>query len=256
MDPHQVQYIQKMSNHGKDSTRIAGNSSQGLHFVGSHGHDNMQSLEKAYLEALLLQQAQQYQSHILQKPGGVSHQYHGNSGFSPYVASYQGNPLLSSQNPRDSSRHMIQNEKSSTIESLKGETTGSLHLQSGNNTKGKFESLLEMLKNNKTKSLELSDILGHVVEFRYERAAVVVLFHFIDFTCSQCSLCLLLFSTDQFGSRFIQQKLETATVEEKTKILAEIIPNALGLMIDVFGNYVIQKVIFHIKYSSKCINVQ
>lgn len=174
MDPHQVQYIQKMSNHGKDSTRIAGNSSQGLHFVGSHGHDNMQSLEKAYLEALLLQQ-----SHILQKPGGVSHQYHGNSGFSPYVASYQGNPLLSSQNPRDSSRHMIQNEKSSTMESLKGETTGSLHLQSGNNTKGKFESLLEMLKNNKTKSLELSDILGHVVEFRYERAAVVVLFHLL-----------------------------------------------------------------------------
>ncbi|KAH6801700.1 hypothetical protein C2S51_033146 [Perilla frutescens var. frutescens] len=222
MDPHQVQYIQKMSNHGKDSTRIAGNSSQGLHFVGSRGHDNSQSLEKAYLEALLLQQAQQYQSHILQKPGGVNHQYHGNPAFGPYVASFQGNPMLSSQNPRDSSRtFMTQNEKcaqmSPNLESLKGETTGSLHPQSGNNTKGRFESLLEMLKSNKTKSLELSDILGHVVEF----------------------------STDQFGSRFIQQKLETATVEEKTKILAEIIPNALGLMIDVFGNYVIQKFFEH-----------
>lgn len=68
--------------------------------------------------------------------------------------------------------------------------------------------------------------------------------------------CLFgLFSTDQFGSRFIQQKLETATVEEKTKILAEIIPNALGLMIDVFGNYVIQKVIFCVNHSLICINV-
>ncbi|XP_057788787.1 pumilio homolog 4-like [Salvia miltiorrhiza] len=220
MDPHQVQYIQKMSNHGKDSARAAGNSSQGLHFVGSHGHDNFQSLEKAYLEVLLLQQAQQYQSQMLQKPGTVNHhQYHGNPGFSPYVASFQGNPLLSS---RDGSRSsMIPNEKCAqmqpSLESLKGESTGSLHPQSGSKAKGRFESLLEMLKNNKMKSLELSDILGHVVEF----------------------------STDQFGSRFIQQKLETATVEEKTKILAEILPNALGLMIDVFGNYVVQKFFEH-----------
>lgn len=68
-------------------------------------------------------------------------------------------------------------------------------------------------------------------------------------------LYIVLYSTDQFGSRFIQQKLETATVEEKTKILVEILPNALGLMIDVFGNYVIQKVAFHTKHSSKCFNV-
>lgn len=175
MDPHQVQYIQKMSSHGKDSSRAAGNSSQGLHFVGSHGHDNFQSLEKAYLEALLLQQAQQYQSHMLQKPGSVNHhQFHSNPGFSPYVASFQGNPLLSSQSSRDGSRSsMIQNEKCAqmpaALESLKGETAGPLHPQGGSNTKGRFESLLEMVKNNKTKSLELSDILGHVVEFRYER---------------------------------------------------------------------------------------
>ncbi|XP_047939103.1 pumilio homolog 4-like isoform X1 [Salvia hispanica] len=216
MDPHQVQYIQKMSNHGKHSACVAGNSSQGLNFVGSHGHDNFQSLEKAYLEALLLQQAQQFQSHILQKPGTVNHhQYQCSPGFNPYVASFQGNMLQSS---RDCSRSsMVQNEKCAQIQSSlvsqKGENTGSC----GSNSKGRFESLLEMLKNNKTKSLELSDILGHVVEF----------------------------STDQFGSRFIQQKLETATVEEKTTILLEILPNALGLMIDVFGNYVIQKFFEH-----------
>ncbi|KAI3470487.1 hypothetical protein Pfo_027150 [Paulownia fortunei] len=223
MDPHQIQYMQNMLNHGTDLTRISGNSSQGIHYVGSpHGHEDLQALEKAYLEALLAQQTQQYQSHFLQKPGSINHQYHGNPAFGPCAASYQGNLVLNSQNSRVSSRSsMLQNEKSaqmpSTLRSLKGESTGSFHSQSGSCMKGRFESLLEVLKNNKTKSLELSDILGHVVEF----------------------------STDQFGSRFIQQKLETATVEEKTKILAEIIPNARALMIDVFGNYVIQKFFEH-----------
>lgn len=178
MDPHQVQYIQKMSNHGKDSARVAGNSSQGLHF---HGPDNLQSLEKAYLEALLLQQ---YQSQLLQKPGNINHQYHGNPAFSPYLASFQGNPLLSSQNSRESLRNsMIQNEKCVQIplnlESLKGDSTGSLHSQGGSSAKGRFESLIEMVKNNKAKSLELSDILGHVIEFRYEGAGAVTLFCFI-----------------------------------------------------------------------------
>lgn len=49
-------------------------------------------------------------------------------------------------------------------------------------------------------------------------------------------------SADQYGSRFIQQKLETATAEEKNMVYQEIMPQALALMTDVFGNYVIQKV--------------
>ena len=47
------------------------------------------------------------------------------------------------------------------------------------------------------------------------------------------------FSGDQHGSRFIQQKLESATSEEKQIVFDEIIPdNALQLIQDVFGNYV------------------
>lgn len=47
------------------------------------------------------------------------------------------------------------------------------------------------------------------------------------------------FSGDQHGSRFIQQKLESATNEEKQAIFDEIVPaNTLHLMQDVFGNYV------------------
>lgn len=50
-------------------------------------------------------------------------------------------------------------------------------------------------------------------------------------------------SADQYGSRFIQQKLETATTEDKNMVFQEIFPQALTLMTDVFGNYVIQKVL-------------
>ena len=47
------------------------------------------------------------------------------------------------------------------------------------------------------------------------------------------------FSGDQHGSRFIQQKLETASTEEKQAVFDEIVPSAaLQLIQDVFGNYV------------------
>ncbi|KAK5664093.1 hypothetical protein OQA88_308 [Cercophora sp. LCS_1] len=53
------------------------------------------------------------------------------------------------------------------------------------------------------------------------------------------------FSGDQHGSRFIQEKLETANSDEKEQVFLEIKPNALQLMRDVFGNYVIQKFFEH-----------
>ena len=44
---------------------------------------------------------------------------------------------------------------------------------------------------------------------------------------------------DQHGSRFIQQRLETATEDERQIIFDEIMPQyALQLIQDVFGNYV------------------
>ncbi|TGZ80989.1 ARM repeat-containing protein [Ascodesmis nigricans] len=67
------------------------------------------------------------------------------------------------------------------------------------------------------KRYELKDIYHHIVEF----------------------------SGDQHGSRFIQQKLETANSEEKEQVFNEIRPNSLQLMTDVFGNYVIQKFFEH-----------
>ncbi|CAH1423877.1 unnamed protein product [Lactuca virosa] len=77
----------------------------------------------------------------------------------------------------------------------------------------KTYSFLEELKSGKGRRLDLSDIFGHIVEF--------------------CG--------DQHGSRFIQQKLEICSVEEKESVFKEVLPNASSLITDVFGNYVIQK---------------
>ncbi|CAH8318318.1 unnamed protein product [Eruca vesicaria subsp. sativa] len=74
-------------------------------------------------------------------------------------------------------------------------------------------NFLEELKSGKGRRFGLSDITGHIVEF----------------------------SADQHGSRFIQQKIENCSPEEKAAVFREILPHACKLMTDVFGNYVIQK---------------
>ncbi|EIN07544.1 hypothetical protein PUNSTDRAFT_53691 [Punctularia strigosozonata HHB-11173 SS5] len=80
-------------------------------------------------------------------------------------------------------------------------------------------ALLEEFRANKARKWELADIAGHVAEF----------------------------GGDQHGSRFIQQKLEGASAEEREAVFAEIVPggHALQLTQDVFGNYVVQKLLEH-----------
>ncbi|XP_074560713.1 pumilio homolog 5-like [Curcuma longa] len=100
--------------------------------------------------------------------------------------------------------------------------TGSLSGRQSQRGRDKFDdskmySLLEELKSNKAHRYELPDIVGRVVEF----------------------------STDQHGSRFIQQKLETCSVDEKASVFSEVLPHSSLLMTDVFGNYVIQKFFEH-----------
>jgi len=52
-------------------------------------------------------------------------------------------------------------------------------------------------------------------------------------------------ATDQNGSRFIQQQLESASLQEKQSVFEQILPEALRLCTDVFGNYVVQKFFEH-----------
>ncbi|AQK42803.1 uncharacterized protein LOC100383330 [Zea mays] len=72
---------------------------------------------------------------------------------------------------------------------------------------------LDNADRNGADSVELIDLVGHVKEI----------------------------SMDQYGSRFIQQKLEIASLDDREKIFPEILSNAIALTTDVFGNYVIQK---------------
>ncbi|VDN53269.1 unnamed protein product [Dracunculus medinensis] len=74
-------------------------------------------------------------------------------------------------------------------------------------------TVLEEFRTNRNPFLQLSEIGPHVVEF----------------------------AKDQHGSRFIQQKLERATEQEKEVVFAQVARQASDLMTDVFGNYVIQK---------------
>lgn len=53
--------------------------------------------------------------------------------------------------------------------------------------------------------------------------------------------CFVEFSKDQHGSRFLQKELEVVDSDMIQLVFDEVLPVALNLMIDVYGNYVIQK---------------
>ena len=51
------------------------------------------------------------------------------------------------------------------------------------------------------------------------------------------------FCQDQNGSRFIQQRLEVGDTNEKQLVMTEVLPAVRRLRNDVFGNYVVQKLL-------------
>ncbi|KAF9957909.1 mRNA binding protein puf3 [Mortierella alpina] len=180
-----------------------------------------------------LQQLQQQQQHQSHHPHGQK-QGHSKQGRSKHSNSHQGNrSQVSSPKHQHASQHKTGHDAKSGYDSdHQGSVrNGGAHRsqqqqQQADEAKdaendgghGVRSPLLEEFRNNKNnKKYELQDIAGSVVEF----------------------------SGDQHGSRFIQQKLETASEEEKAMVFDEILSQALQLMTDVFGNYVIQKFFEH-----------
>ncbi|KAL7599253.1 hypothetical protein Lser_V15G22804 [Lactuca serriola] len=154
-------------------------------------------------------------SPLFGRSGSLNHLY-GNPTYNHGIP-YQGNLLENSTRSSVGSRQLSQQFAPAFRNSVGG-VSGSWNPEGDMSLDRRYvSSLLDELKNNKNKSFELSDVVDHVIEF----------------------------STDQYGSRFIQQKLESATVEEKNIIFPEIVPHARSLMTDVFGNYVIQKFFEH-----------
>ncbi|KAF7100972.1 hypothetical protein CFC21_102395 [Triticum aestivum] len=151
--------------------------------------------------------------------GGTVPNYHG---IPPYVGApltyptspvFQGQPFsgISPFGRNDSARFQSASRSMTAVSGFQGQRE-----------REKFDNpkactFLEELKSNRARRVELSDITGCIVDF----------------------------SADQHGSRFIQQKLENCTAEEKAAVFAEVLPHASSLMTDVFGNYVIQKFFEH-----------
>eukprot|EP00268_Persea_americana_P041744 TRINITY_DN416_c0_g1_i1.p1 TRINITY_DN416_c0_g1~~TRINITY_DN416_c0_g1_i1.p1 ORF type:complete len:1038 (-),score=235.60 TRINITY_DN416_c0_g1_i1:607-3720(-) len=216
MDPLYIQYLRT----AEYAAQVAAGYNEPSMDKNYMGNSYVDLLQRAYLEALLSPQKSQYAVPFPNKTGGLNHGYYGNSTFGfgmSYQESTLGSPLLSDfpVGPVSPIRHNERNMRfPSGMRNLSGGIMGSWH---SDNDESFTSSLLEEFKINKTRCFELSEIAGHIVDF----------------------------SADQYGSRFIQQKLETATTEEKNMVFNEIIPQALSLMTDVFGNYVIQKFFEH-----------
>ncbi|KAF6150307.1 hypothetical protein GIB67_034006 [Kingdonia uniflora] len=181
-------------------------------YMGNSNVDLLE-LQKAYIAALSPQKSP-YGVPFLGKSLALNPGYYGNPTFG--LGSYPGSPVgpNSPVGPGSPMRHNERNMRFPSGMKNLG-VMGSWHSEAG--AESFPSSLLEEFKSNKTRCFELSEIAGYVGEF----------------------------SSDQYGSRFIQQKLETATVEEKNMVFEEIMPQAFSLMTDVFGNYVIQKFFEH-----------
>ncbi|XP_031257324.1 pumilio homolog 4 [Pistacia vera] len=218
VDPRYIRYLQRTSDYATHGVASPSDPLDVRNYFGT-SYGDFDGLQKAQLEALLAEQKQQHELQLFGKSGGLNHGYYGGQSYRAGMP-YSGNPFANMVLPSVGSGNFL-NEQNSCFASMMRSSMGgpvSWHSGAGSNLEGRFtSSLLDEFKTNKTRSFELLDIVDHVVEF----------------------------STDQYGSRFIQQKLETATVEEKTKIFPEIIPHARTLMTDVFGNYVIQKFFEH-----------
>ncbi|WOL18963.1 hypothetical protein Cni_G27760 [Canna indica] len=196
------------------------NPSLGGNFRGS-SHIELPEYQNGYMGNLVAHQKGQYGVPLLSKYSGLNNGLYGNHNFGigmPYPASQISTTTRSLLNPGS---QMRLNERisriPSTLRNPAGATLGPWIPESSAMGEGYSSSFLEEFKSNKNRTFELSDIIGHAVEF----------------------------SKDQFGSRFIQQKLETASVEEKDAIFPEINSSAHALMTDVFGNYVVQKFFEH-----------
>lgn len=213
-DPFYVQYL-KATQYAAQGAASYGDPSLERGYMSS-SYSNLNALQKAYIEALL-QQQKQYEMPLLGKSSASNHGYYGNLAFGmgmAYPGSPLGSPIASQSGPGSPLRLGDRNLRfPSNLRNLGGWNSE----PSGYMNENFPSSLLDEFKSNKARSFELAEIAGHVVEF----------------------------SADQYGSRFIQQKLETATIEEKNMVFEEIMPHALSLMTDVFGNYVVQKFFEH-----------
>lgn len=173
VDPCIIQHLQQ----GSDYSALGlGNPSQLRNFAGvSHG--DLEGLQKAYLETLLSQQMQQYELPLLAKSGLLNYGFYGSQPCGLGMP-YSGKHIANTYPSLGSGNSLFENGRISHFDSMMkssmGGSIGSRHNDIGNGKEGRsVSSLLDEFKN-KARSFELSDIVDHVVQFRYRLALPLV----------------------------------------------------------------------------------
>ncbi|AQK55423.1 Pumilio homolog 4 [Zea mays] len=142
---------------------------QGRGFTGS-GHLDSPGYQKAYLGSLFGQQKLQYGMPYLGNSGALNQNIYGNdSAFGigmTYLTSPPSTPYISSPQGHVGQGNRL-TRLPAVVRNTAGGSMGSWNSENGLMDNGYGSSLLEEFKSNKTRSFELLDIVGHVVEFRY-----------------------------------------------------------------------------------------
>ncbi|XP_010508687.1 PREDICTED: pumilio homolog 5-like isoform X1 [Camelina sativa] len=219
VDPYQLQYFQQAPVDAYAPSFQTSNDSFGQKDLQAAGYmANHEPLNSPLSPSYGLQSPRHMGNYFAVPPGvRVMPQYPGSPLASPVMPSSPVGGMMSHFGRRSETRYHQQGPSRNT-----GIYPGGWQGNRGGGANSivddhKRHSFLDELKSPNARKLELSDIAGRVVEF----------------------------SVDQHGSRFIQQKLEHCSDEEKASVYSELLPQASKLMTDVFGNYVIQKFIEH-----------
>jgi len=130
-------------------------------------------LQKAYVESLIAPQNSHFNVPYLSKSATLSPNSFGNPSYG-LATSYPGSPLAGSLFPNSlygPGSPMNQSERNMRLSGMRnaaGGFMGAWHSDTVGGLEENFpSSLLDEFKSNKTKCFELSEIAGHVVEFRY-----------------------------------------------------------------------------------------
>jgi len=166
-------YAQYMQQHTADSALQAAEALDrfsSLPYLGTSDMD-LSGYSKAYLGALLAQQKLNHDMPFIRNSDGANHGFVGNPAIGlgmQYPVDIIHNPVRSSLS---SGRPLKQNERlqrfPSTVRGITGGSMGFCKAESGFVEEGFASSLLEEFKNNKIRSFELSEVVGHAIDFRY-----------------------------------------------------------------------------------------
>nr|TKS16979.1 pumilio/Puf RNA-binding domain-containing family protein [Populus alba] len=164
LDPCYPQYLQRISDCATCPVATSSDPPPVRNYFGASDGD-LDRIQKAYLETLLVQQKQQYELPLLTKSGGLNQGYHRNSSYGLSMP-YPENSVAKSTLPSFGSGS-FQSEQAAHLASMMrnsiGGSIGSWQSDIGCIAERRpSSSSLEGFKNNKTGSFELSDIAGQL----------------------------------------------------------------------------------------------